>query len=450
MNKIQINQVCSFGTDGIRARADEFPLTQQPLIALGKAIAQWAREKYGKNNPSVLIGHDTRISCPRIKNDLIAGLAQFPLDIVDGDIIPTPAVYQLIKESNRFDFGIVISASHNPYYDNGIKLFDAQACKLSRKDEECIEAYFVQHNQEVGPKEEPIKHVESWNNAAQKYQETIIALFKPNFLSGIKIVLDCAHGATAHIAPEIFTQLGAHVIAIAAAPNGTNINEKCGATHPEWLQKEVLSSHAHIGFSFDGDGDRLVVINHAGEIKNGDDVVFLLLEHPEYATTTTLVGTIMSNQGLEQSLARMGKKLIRTNVGDKYIAQALEENKLPLGGEISGHTIVRDYLPTSDGIFVALKVLESVIVHNNWDLKTFQAYQQVLINLPVAHKKDLSIPPLSTIIDRYKQKLPQGRILVRYSGTEKLLRVMAEDQSPELAHNVAEALAHELQNALAN
>ena len=184
-------------------------------------------------------------------------------------------------------------------------------------------------------------------------------------------------------------------------------------------------------------------------IKNGDDVLFLLLSLPEYAATTTIVGTIMSNQGLEQALAKLNKKFIRTKVGDKYVAEALTTNNLPLGGETSGHTIIQKHKPTSDGIFVSLKVLEAVISNNNWELKTFEAYPQVLLNIPIANKKDLSAAPFSEIISTYEKKLPTGRILVRYSGTEKILRVMTEAQSQELAVSTAQALAQELQKALA-
>jgi len=451
MNKISTSRSCSFGTDGIRAHADGFPFTPKALNALGVAIARWALDKYNKKTPGVLIGHDTRLSCPRIKNDLIAGLAQFPLDIVDGQVLPTPAVYQLIRDNSRFDFGIVISASHNPYYDNGIKLFDAKMTKISKEDEGVIEAYFEKmHNQELllgsSPRGNALDVM--WREAPKIYQDKVASYFPPNFLAGIKIVLDCANGATAKIAPALFKQLGAEVIAIANNPTGTNINEKCGSTHPEVLQARVVQEHAHIGFAFDGDGDRLMVVSKSGILKNGDDVLFLLLSLAEYAATKTIVGTVMSNQGLEQTLVQVNKKLLRTQVGDKYVAQALVANNLPLGGEVSGHTIIQNYMPTSDGIFVALKVLQAVIATNNWQLKTFDAYPQVLLNIPIAQKKDLSLPPLSIIITTYEKKIPAGRILVRYSGTEKILRVMTEAQSYELAHSVAQELAQELQQAL--
>ncbi len=448
-----MNKPLSFGTDGIRAHADEFPFTTHALNALGKAIAQWAMKKYkDQPQPGILIGHDTRISCPRIKKDLIAGLGSFSLSIVDGGIMPTPAMYQLIKDDERFQLGIIISASHNPYYDNGIKLFDAKSSKLNKDDESIIESYFASwySHEENTTAQQQTCNLQIWEKAAQTYQEKIATLFPQHFLKGLKIVLDCANGATSSIAPNLFTQLGAEVITIANQPTGTNINEHCGATHPAALQAKVLECSAHIGFAFDGDGDRLIAVSQAGVIKNGDDILFLLLSLPEYTSTPAIVGTVMSNQGFEQALIKLNKKLLRTKVGDKYVAEALAKNKLPLGGEISGHTIIQDYMPTSDGIFVALKVVQAAKLHNNWELTTFAAFPQILLNLPIANKKDLTCPPLSTIIAAYEEKLSTGRILVRYSGTEKILRVMTEAPSQELASLTAQSLAQDLQKALAN
>jgi phosphoglucosamine mutase len=442
----------AFGTDGIRAHANEYPFTSCALDALGKAIAQWAIEKYDTKNPVVLIGHDTRISCSRIKKDIIFGLAHFNLNIVDGGVMPTPMVCQLIKDSPRFHFGIVISASHNPYYDNGIKLFDSKMSKLSIEDEKNIIAYFhASYSEEKDFSSQPQKNVnvETWTTAVQDYEKKIASYFPSNFLCGKKIVIDCAHGATSHIAPDLFLKFGAEVIAIAQEPTGININEKCGTLYPDYIQKAVLAHNAHIGFAFDGDGDRLVAVGQSGIIKNGDDILFLLLTLPEYATTSTVVGTIMSNKGFEQALNKSNKKLIRTNVGDKYVAESLVANNLSLGGELSGHTIIKDYMTTSDGIFVALKIAEAAFIHNNWLLETFDAFPQILLNIPVNNKKDLTKHPFLDIITTYEKQLPSGRILVRYSGTEKILRVMTEAQSQEHAFSVAQALANELQHELA-
>ncbi len=365
--------------------------------------------------------------------------------------MPTPMAYQLIKDSSRFNFCIVISASHNPYYDNGIKLFDAKASKLTKKDEAHITTYFEEwyaKEQNNPATQSPEIPVEIWTAAEKHYQDKIVSHFPANVFKGIKVVLDCAHGATAHIAPAIFTQLGAEVIAIADQPTGTNINEKCGATHPEDLQKKVVAEKAHVGFAFDGDGDRIIAVTKTGTIKNGDDVLFLLQTHPEYKAAQTIVGTVMSNQGFEQALAALGKKLIRTKVGDRYVAEALVKDHLSIGGEISGHTIIRDYMPTSDGIFVALKVLEAVIINQNWDLTTFNAFPQVLLNIPIQNKKDLAVDPFPDIIATYEKLLPTGRILVRYSGTENILRVMTEAESLQLAQTTAQELAQELQKFL--
>jgi phosphoglucosamine mutase len=421
--------VLKFGTDGIRGKSDQFPFTPSALRSLGAAIAQWGTEKY--KNSQVLLGHDTRISCDMIKKHLIAGLSDFPIKICDGNVLPTPAILQLIKNSD-YNFGIVISASHNPYKDNGIKLFDAQSGKLSEQDEAII--------------------VKNFNNFSQKersfqkiYQKNITKHFLQNFLDGKKIVLDCANGATFSVAPKIFSSLGAEVVTINTTPDGKNINKNCGALHLEQLQKAVLKENADAGFAFDGDGDRVIAVNKNSKIKNGDDLLAILLQHKDLKNERTIVGTIMTNHGFEHHLKKNNKSLIRTKVGDKYVAAQLEEQNLMLGGEASGHIIIKNYLNTGDGIFVALKVLESVMENNNWEMKTFVKTPQFLINVPIVEKKDLNKEPLSPIIQDYKTKLIDGRIVVRYSGTENLLRVMVEDQTIDSAHAIAKNLSAELE-----
>ncbi|MCK4517203.1 hypothetical protein KAT92_00370, partial [Candidatus Babeliales bacterium] len=418
-----------FGTDGIRGKSDQFPFTPNALNLLGRAIARWGKQKYRKESLNVLLGHDTRESCEQIKKDLILGLSSHStIQTTDGQILPTPAVLQRIQAEKHFDFGIVISASHNPYTDNGIKLFDAKTGKLSADDEASIVEFF-----------------ELPANPSHSYAENIISRFKPNFLANKKIVLDCANGATYKLAPEIFEKLGASVITLFANPNGKNINTNCGALFTQSLQEAVLQKNADIGFAFDGDGDRVIAVNKHGIVKNGDDFLAILLDHPDFAQEKTVVGTVMTNHGLALHLKQQQIKLIRTQVGDKNIAAYLEKENLLLGGEASGHLIIKNYLNTGDGIYVALKVLESLIINKNLDMQTFTKMPHVLVNIPVKQKRDLDERQYQSIINKHEKQLHDGRLLVRYSGTENLLRVMVEDQSPEHATTLAKSLSDQLQ-----
>jgi phosphoglucosamine mutase len=448
MSGIPVNRMIAFGTDGIRGNAEQFPFTDDALYDFGRALAVWAQQKYNKSMPKILIGMDTRISGPRIKEALCRGLVDGGIRVLDTGVLPTPAVCQIIFYDKSFDAGIVISASHNPYHDNGVKIFDARRCKITSEDEQVILKHFESYLAGEGISLTHKGSVELWTEAIDIYQKKIISLFPAHFLKKVKVVLDCAHGATYQVAPIIFKALGADVTAIAAQPSGLNINDNCGALHPEALAQAVKDLHADVGFAFDGDGDRIIGVSRNGLVKDGDDILALLLDLPVYKSLPTVVGTVMTNQGFENHFVSRGKAVIRAKVGDKYVAAKLEEENVPLGGEISGHIIIKDYLTTGDGVFVALKVLESMIVNDNFDMNTFAKFPQVLINVPVVHKKDLTQHPYSLIIAEYEKKLGQGRILVRYSGTEHLLRVMTEATTHEVAQTVAQALATRLQEAL--
>lgn len=453
-----------FGTDGIRGKADQFPFTTPALSNLGQAIAKWGVEKYKKSNLKIVIGHDTRISCERIKKDLCAGLNSLEttpnakgVTIVDAQVLPTPAILQLIthaeiipNRASSFDFGIVISASHNPYTDNGIKLFTSSG-KLTHEDEETITKLFelsMVPTAECACKLNSKTIPTPWPKAKEAYVKNVVSKFSAHFLKNRKVVLDCANGATYHVAPAIFAKLGAQVIPISTNPDGKNINEKCGSLHLELLQKAVLQNKADIGFAFDGDGDRVMAVNKDGIIKDGDDIISILLQHHEFIETHEVAGTIMTNYGLEKHLEKLNKKLARTKVGDKHISAHLENNNVLLGGETSGHIIIKNYLNSGDGIFVALKTLESIIKNNNWAMKSFEKTPQFLVNVPVAQKKDLCKKPLVTIIDEQNKKLTNGRTVVRYSGTENLLRVMVEDSTETSAEKNANELGEKLKQAL--
>lgn len=437
-----------FGTDGIRGKADLYPFTNDGMYYFSKALAQWSTQKYKKQNPKVLIGYDTRISSPHIKNMVIKGLKALPLHIVDAGILPTPAICQLIQKKynkQQFDFGIVISASHNPYYDNGIKIFDSQQTKIGKVDEKIILNYFTQNETDKNIDIQNAKStVELWKGAWQTYIKHISSFFKPNFLQNITIALDCANGATSTLAPQIFTQFGATVKTICNTPDGKNINENCGSQHPQQLQQAIQTHNADIGFAFDGDGDRLLAVNIAGDILEGDDLLTLLSEHPIYKKEKTVVGTIMSNLGLAHFLQTKNKKLLRTPVGDKYVCAKLLEKNLMLGGELSGHLVMQDYLRSSDGIFAALRVMESLLANNNMQAKTFTKVPQILINVPVEQKHDLQSAPYANIIEKEQKALQNGRIIVRYSGTENLLRIMVEYNDQAVAKQIAKKLAEEL------
>lgn len=437
-----------FGTDGIRATVGQTPLTQQELIVLGDALGTWIIHTYGKN-AQVLIGHDTRVSCAWVKSCLKSGLLAHPITIIDAGILPTPAVVHLTLQNEYINCGIIISASHNSFQDNGLKIIDGIKGKIGFEDELLISELFYNHR---------TNHIDynylgneqCHHSSADEYMHHIKQFFSPDFLRNKKIVLDCANGATYKIAPELFTYFGAQVICINDCPTGVNINEACGATNLESLKQAVLIHQAEVGFAFDGDGDRVMAITRNGTIINGDDILALLINHPCYKHSKGVIGTVMSNKELENLLATKGYSFIRTPVGDKYIAREIEHTQGTsiLGGEESGHIVLADYLPTGDGIFTALRLMEVMIMTDNNDMLTFKHMPQILINVPIVYKKDLTEEPYASIIRKKAELIPSGRILVRYSGTEAKLRVMVEDNDEQLAHIIAQELADTLQQML--
>ena len=471
----------TFGTDGIRGNADAFPFTPDALNILASAIGQWAVGRYG-DAPRVLVCHDTRESCGRIKRTLIDGLMAVDVQVTDAGVLPTPALLALMRGDAPADFGIAISASHNVYSDNGIKLVDAVSGKLGEGDEGEIEGLF--NKLSLGPSihfapqntqgERSHQKLESRsaNSLVLSDREAIVSKDLSEYLSpheksylttlhtaltrnghtldltGQTVVLDCAHGATHRVAPALFRSFDATVITIGCKPDGININHNVGALHPATLQKAVREHNATIGFAFDGDGDRVMAVSGSGEIKDGDDLMAILLEHPTYKDADGIVGTVMTNVGLERHLSSQNKNLIRTRVGDKHVSKALEKYNLPLGGETSGHIIVTDYQPSGDGLFVALRVMQTITATDNMCMTTFQKYPQVMINVPVTCKDDLTKEPYCSIIDQSRTMLGNGRLIVRYSGTEDVLRVMAEDTTEHGAQSCAQSTATTLAHAL--
>jgi len=445
-----------FGTDGIRTTVGKEPLTPDSLVRLGYALGQWATKTYGEN-PTILLGSDTRESYSWVKATLQSGLLRWPVTIYDAGVLATPAVCSIAQNSispsnKKFDFAVIISASHNIYSDNGIKLFDAQTGKLDETTEDEITQLFYQDNNSHVSQDLLVNtnfgQTYYWPEARHEYTQRVMQFFKKDFLTNRTVVLDCAHGATADYAPKLFMSLGAKVIALAHNPNGKNINDSCGALHPETLVQKVIEHKADIGFAFDGDGDRITVVTASGLIRTGDEILALLTTHPRYIHENNIVGTILSNQGLANYLSQQNKQLLRTPVGDKYIAQKLSHIDSLLGGEPSGHIITRDFLNVSDGIFVALRLCEIIIFTDNLELNSFIPYPTVNISIPVSYKKDLKIEPFTSIINQYEKKITQGQLIIRYSGTEPVLRVMIEAENIEFAHNIGNELAQELLDKL--
>lgn len=446
-------QKLAFGTDGIRGRVGDFPFIESSLHNLGLAIGHWIRDRYGSSQQKIkiLVAGDTRESCVDIKKILFSRIIQFGIDIADAGIIPTPAVCAFVVSQQDFSCGIMISASHNPFHDNGIKLFDGVLGKITAADEEKIVSLFEFYAAGLPQVENRgivLGNVSTMTNAIDSYVEKILATVPPYIGKGKRIVLDCAYGATFEAAPKIFRALGAEVIILHHEPNGKNINENAGALHPEELKKAVLANDAAIGFAFDGDGDRIVMVSAHGHVKDGDDVLAILLDLEEYAQEDVIVGTVMSNSGFHRYLELKNKKLVRAAVGDKHVVAKLEEYDSLVGGEPSGHIVLRNYLPSGDGLLVAVKILQSLSNTEKWALDLVAKFPQLTINVPVGKRRDLTSEPCLGVLNRYNALVKDGRILVRYSGTEPLLRVMVEGSSEQETVNIANQLALDLQQVI--
>jgi phosphoglucosamine mutase len=439
-----------FGTDGIRGKVGEPPITADFLLKLG-----WAAGRVFANqgHDFVLVGKDTRISGYMFESALEAGLTAAGVDTRLLGPMPTPGLAYLTR-TLRAQAGIVISASHNPYYDNGVKFFSVQGTKLPDDIEQKIEYYI----------DSPMTTVESsklgkakrLEDAAGRYIEFCKASIPTRFdFSGVKIVVDCAHGATYHIAPHVFSEVGAEVIVIGAEPNGLNINDECGATKPDGLVASVLAHQADIGVALDGDGDRLVMVDHKGEIVDGDELIYIIAKSRLEAGQLSgpVVGTLMTNLGMEHGLKGLGINLLRANVGDRYVLEMMNEHQSILGGENSGHIICLDRTTTGDGIIAALQIMAEMYNSgkNLHELKSgMQKYPQVLINVKTTKKvnPDTDVA-IQKAVRAVEEKLGnKGRVLLRASGTEPLVRVMVEGEQADLVNNYAQQLAEEVKEAI--
>lgn len=432
-----------FGTDGIRGRVGEYPITPEFALKLGWAVGQaLSQGQQGK----VVIAQDPRMSSSMLVSALSAGVMAAGLEVCFLGVIPTPGVAYLTR-ALKAQLGIMVSASHNPYYDNGIKFFSAEGKKLPDLIEKQVESFLAL----------PLTIVEANKlgqsqiiaDAANQYIQFCQKTFLPSKnLKEIKLVVDCANGATHLIAPAVFTALGAAVIASHDKPNGLNINEQCGSTHPESLQKAVIDHQADVGIAFDGDGDRVIFVDHRGEIVDGDELLLMIVQFYQAQDILNggVVGTQMSNLGLEQALKERKIPFVRARVGDRYVLDEMQQKHWVLGGESSGHIICSDKTTTGDGIIAALQVLNYLCLMGKplHELKkSMTKCAQVLLNVPVKQGvKIVSDPQIEKAVKEAEKRLAEtGRILLRPSGTEPLIRIMVEGEDPLLIQSIAEEIS---------
>lgn len=439
-----------FGTDGVRGVANAEPMTVEIALAIGQGVA--AVLKSGEKRRKVILGKDTRLSGYMFENALVAGLCSMGLDVLVVGPLPTPAI-AFLSRNMRCEAGIVISASHNPYQDNGIKIFGRDGFKLPDATEAEVEKYVFQvmsgSGDVVRPEPGQVGRARRIDDALGRY----IVFLKNSFpvehtLDGLTIGIDCAHGATYKVAPAVFSELGAEIKVIGNRPDGTNINDGVGALHPENLATMIKSNGVDLGLAFDGDGDRIIMVDENGEVVDGDEIMAICAEDlmsRGQLEKATLVSTVMSNLGLEICLRERGIRMLRTKVGDRYVVEAMRAGGYNLGGEQSGHILFLDHNTTGDGIASALQVL-GVMVRTGKPLSELKQIMkrlpQVLINLRVSDKPPLSqLPSLVKAMDAANGRLgDSGRLLLRYSGTEPKLRIMVEAGDEDLMNQVAQDL----------
>ncbi len=439
-----------FGTDGIRGRVGDGPVTPEFVLKLGWAVG---RVLASDDHSKIVIGKDTRISGYMFESALQAGLSAAGVDIYLLGPMPTPAIAYLTRTLHA-QAGIVISASHNPYHDNGIKFFSSEGTKLPDAVEHQIEAMM----------EQPLTTVDSTllgkahrvSDAAGRYIEFCKSTVSPKLdFKGMKLVVDCANGATYHVAPDVFRELGAEVVVMGAEPNGLNINQDCGSTEPRLLQAAVLENKADLGVALDGDGDRLIMVDHRGELVDGDELLFIIARAQQQTGrgNSAVVGTQMSNLGLEKALQHYDMTLHRSKVGDRYVMEKLKETGATVGGEASGHIICLDKTTTGDGIVAALQVISEVrqtgsTLHELRSAVT--KYPQSLINVKVNKMIDLTTNQhICDAVKKIESLLGhEGRVLLRPSGTEPVIRVMVEGRDATLTNQYASAIAQAITDSM--
>ena len=426
-----------FGTDGIRGIANTYPMTAEVALNIGRAVAHLFKKE--KHRTKIIIGKDTRISGYMLEEAIVSGICSMGADAYIMGPLPTPGV-SFMALSQRADAGIVISASHNPYHDNGIKIFSGDGFKLPDEREKEIENFFFNDHEEHLPNPENLGKAYRIEDAEGRY----IVFLKNTFprdvsMEGMKIVLDCANGATYKVAPHVFWELGADIHTIHNEPNGLNINDECGSQYTKDLSRAVLKEKAAIGMAFDGDGDRIIVVDEKGNTLTGDQIVAICantLKKENRLKNNTVVTTIMSNKGLSNFFKSMGIKHLKADVGDRYVLEEMLKTGSVIGGEDSGHIIFLDHHTSGDGIVSGLQLVATMLKENkplSELAKMVTIYPQVLINVKVKTKPEISkIPEIVEIIDKTEKELgDNGRVLVRYSGTEQICRIMVEGPNEE-------------------
>ncbi|PYG30027.1 phosphoglucosamine mutase [Pelagimonas varians] len=439
-----------FGTDGVRGTANSFPMTAEMALMLGAAVGRYFRNERGGVH-RVVIGKDTRLSGYMFENALTAGLTSTGMNVLLLGPVPTPAV-GLLTPSMRADLGIMISASHNPAADNGIKFFGPDGFKLSDTVEAEIEALVTSGVRPAHP--ENIGRAKRIDDGRSRYQERVKSTLPSGLrLDGIKVVVDCANGAAYRTAPEILWELGATVIPLGVEPNGLNINDGCGSTKPQKAAAAVIENGADVGICLDGDADRIILIDEKGQIADGDQIMALMAARwaeEERLVGGALVATVMSNLGLERFLQGKGLRLERTQVGDRYVVEAMRKNGWNLGGEQSGHIVMTDYATTGDGLMAGMQFLAEMVRSERPAselTRSFIPVPQLLENVRFsAGQTPLDNTAVKTAItDAEKQLVGKGRLLIRKSGTEPLIRVMAECEDPALLKQVVSGIVTEVQ-----
>jgi phosphoglucosamine mutase len=441
-----------FGTDGIRGRTNAWPMTAELAMKVGMAAG--AHFQRGDHRHRVVIGKDTRLSGYMVENALVAGFTSVGMDVVQFGPIPTPAV-ALLAKSMRADLGVMISASHNPYYDNGIKLFGPDGYKLSDEDELKIEALLESDIPLAASKD--IGRARRVEDARGRYIHAVKSSFPDHLrLDGLKIVIDCANGAAYQVAPSALWELGAEIITVGVTPNGLNINDGCGSTAPLTCQETVVASGADIGIALDGDADRLIIVDEKGQIVDGDQIMGLIGSSWAKAGTLRgggLVATVMSNLGLERFLNGQGIDLVRTKVGDRYVLEKMKEGGYNVGGEQSGHMILSDHATTGDGTIAALQVLAAVVESGkpaSEVLHQFDPVPQLLKNVRYTAGKPLENPSVQKVIADAESELSgSGRLVIRPSGTEPVIRVMAEGDREDQVKDVVDRICAAVEQAAA-
>ena len=440
-----------FGTDGIRGVPGTPPLDDATLYAIGRSLGAYLRRD--TPHPHVLIGMDTRESGPHLATLLAAGLAQAGVSVGFAGVITTPGVACLVRQKD-FQAGVVISASHNPYHDNGVKLFSHAGMKFPDSVEEALEADIFKHRGEPAPQN--AKSLVADESLDAEYLAFLRGRLIPGAkLAGLRIVLDCANGAAYKLGPELFRSLDAEVIAIGASPDGRNINSDCGSLHLDGLQKRVVAERAAMGVAFDGDADRALFVCASGKIVNGDGILLAAARYfksQNKLAGNRVVATSMSNLGLERALAREGISLARANVGDRYVLEEMLRSGTVLGGEQSGHVIFLEDSPAGDGLLTAVKIASLVSLHGRLEslIEGFKDYPQAIVNVKVRSKPPLeSLPEVSHALAEAHSALGEGgRIVLRYSGTEPLARVMVEAEHDADVQRFSQYLADALRSSI--